>query len=36
MVESQRMTTKEKVAKLKEALKKKKALLRGELDATEE
>lgn len=34
MVESQRMTTKEKVAKLKEDLKKRKALLRGELDGT--
>ena len=28
------MTTKEKVAKLKEDLKKRKALLRGELDGT--
>lgn len=34
--ESQRMTTKEKVAKLKEDLKKRKALLRGELDVTQE
>lgn len=32
--ESQRMTTKEKVAKLKEDLKKRKAVLRGELDVT--
>lgn len=34
MVESQRMTTKEKVAKLKEDLKKRKALLRGEIEGT--
>jgi len=34
MVESQRMTTKEKVAKHKEDLKKRKALLRGEIEGT--
>lgn len=30
----QKMTTKEKVARLKEDLKKRKAMLRGELDTT--